>query len=385
MKLLARLAGIAGAALLALGVVMAHVLAQEVKPQVAPPVFGGSPLLSPAEGITVTTPRPTFDWADATGEVVSYTLLITRTGATLAFTSTTSALTLPVDLPGSGGYFWTVQAHNSAGDSGFVSPAGSFTLDYTWQVFVPVVFKSPACPTTSANSYSLIPFAGARADRPGPQHADLNLALRGYSVTSAPQVLVQYSGSTDPNAPQLDGLFEPNNYPGISAVFRVNDWVWTGPYPDPGHVGSVISTWPVTLLELPASFGTRLYLPERPAEIYGGGYRAMVLYAESNRITLGYTRDDTIAYGYAVHLENICVDPNLLALYQAQTDAAGWHVTGQLPGLKNNQPLGTAFIGGVRVAIRDRGAFMDPRSRKDWWVNYAAGLEIQRSHDTLLK
>ena len=111
----------------------------------------------------------------------------------------------------------------------------------------------------------------------------------------------------------------------------------------------------------------------------------MVPYAEENRLTLIYTRNDTVASGYAIHIENICVDSNLLALYRAQTDAAGWHTTGQLPALKNNQQIGTAFVGGVRVAVRDRGAFMDPRSRKDWWMNYPAGLEIQRFHDTLLK
>ena len=111
----------------------------------------------------------------------------------------------------------------------------------------------------------------------------------------------------------------------------------------------------------------------------------MVLYAEERRITLNYTRDDTVANGYTVHLENICVDPNLLALYRAQTDGSGWHITGRLPALRNNQRLGTAFVGGVRVAIRDRGAFMDPRSGKDWWVGYPTTLEIQRSHDTSLR
>jgi hypothetical protein len=94
------------------------------------------------------------------------------------------------------------------------------------------------------------------------------------------------------------------------------------------------------------------------------------LYAEEQRLTFGYTRRDTVANGYAVHLENICVDPNLLALYRAQTDAGGWHVTGQLPALRNNQALGTALSGEIKVVIRDRGAFMDPRSRKDWWRGY---------------
>ncbi|RMF05151.1 MAG: hypothetical protein D6768_01675, partial [Chloroflexi bacterium] len=116
--------------------------------------------------------------------------------------------------------------------------------------------------------------------------------------------------------------------------------------------------------------GAPIYPPERGPEIYGGGYVAMVLYAEEKRITLKYTRDDNVINGYTVHLENVCVDPNLLALYRAQTDATGLHTTGRLPALRNNQQLGTAFRGGAKVAIRDVGSFMDPRSRKDWWVGY---------------
>jgi len=40
---------------------------------------------------------------------------------------------------------------------------------------------------------------------------------------------------------------------------------------------------------------------------------------------------------------------------------------GHLPALRAGQAFGRARgdeIGGV---IRDNGAFMDPRSRKDWW------------------
>ena len=56
------------------------------------------------------------------------------------------------------------------------------------------------------------------------------------------------------------------------------------------------------------------------------GYKVLVLYASSDRLTIKYTRKDAIAdydaahgfaYGYAIHLENVCVDANLLALYQA--------------------------------------------------------------------
>jgi hypothetical protein len=92
----------------------------------------------------------------------------------------------------------------------------------------------------------------------------------------------------------------------------------------------------------------------------------LVLYAESNRITLGYTREDSVANGYAVHLENVCVDPNLLALYQSS------NATGRafLPALREDEVLGTAGSGQVLVAVRDRGVFFDPRSRLDWWQGF---------------
>jgi hypothetical protein len=102
-------------------------------------------------------------------------------------------------------------------------------------------------------------------------------------------------------------------------------------------------------------------------QIYRGGFIALVLYAEEQRITLGYTRRDNVAAGYAVHLENVCVNPNLLALYRAQRDQNGRHTSGFLPALRNNQVLGTALGDEIGVAIRDAGSFMDPRSHKDWW------------------
>ena len=117
-----------------------------------------------------------------------------------------------------------------------------------------------------------------------------------------------------------------------------------------------------------------IYIPERGNSIYPGNYKAIVLYAEETRLTLGYTRQDTVANGYAVHLENICVDPNLLALYQAQIGPDGLRRLNngayRLPALRNDQALGTALGQEIGVAIRDRGSFLDPRSRKDWWRGF---------------
>jgi hypothetical protein len=337
--------------------------------------FPSDPLTTPAPGSTVTDPKPVFDWSDAQGTVISYTLLITGPGttATTSLTTTESVYT-PTQILPNGSYTWTVQAHNGPEVSGFVAPS-SFTIATEWQtVFLPVIMRSPppVCPLTSDATFEVIPFVGARADHPDYLHGDLNLSLRGYSPTSAYLGLVSYNGSGIEDSPQLAGLFQPNRGPNITSAYRVNDWIWDpnqcGGDPH-GCAGDPLTQWGVTLMALATTPGEPVQIPERGASIYQGTYRVLVLYAEERRITLGYTREDSVANGYAVHLENLCVDPNLLALYRAQTDAGGWHVTGHLPALRHDQPLGTALGQAILVAVRDRGSFMDPRAR-DWWSGY---------------
>ena len=348
----------------------------------SPPSFGINPLIAPAEGVATTNPRPVFDWEDASDDVgvVSYTLRITgeipfsglSTQATTVDITTTNSIYTPTQIFPNGVYTWTVQAHDAVGNvSGFVTPSYTFTMQVTLQIYLPFIQASPqpTCPTTSSASFEVIPIEGGPAnDHPPPLHGDLNLHQRDYSLTNAAKTLQDISGSTDLNAPQLAGLFNPNQFPGISNVYRVNSWDWgCGTH---GCAGGPIANPEVTLLGLSTVPGQPIYIPERGPEIFGGGYKAMVLYAEQTRITLGYTRRDSVVPGYSVHLENVCVDPNLLALYVAQTGAEGWHTTGSLPALRNNQALGTAFSDEIQAVIRDRGSFMDPRSRKDWWMGF---------------
>jgi hypothetical protein len=230
----------------------------------------------------------------------------------------------------------------------------------------------PTCPTSSEATFDLIPIEGQpMTDHPDSLHGDLNLSLRGYTPITEALEFVHYNGDTDPDALRLHGLFEPNRVPEISSVYQVNEWIWDSEQcrgnPRGCRGASVDMFWPVTLVGLATIPGEAVYIPERGSQIYSGGYIAMVLYAEQRRITLGYTRRDNVSAGYVVHIENVCVNPNLLALYQAQRDLDGRHVSGFLPGLRNNQALGTALSDEIRVAIRDAGSFMDPRSDKDWW------------------
>ncbi len=217
-----------------------------------------------------------------------------------------------------------------------------------------------ACAPVPGQSYGALHLAAPPTDRPAAIHADLNLALRGYVVTTGYLGLVDYGGGADPAAPQLGGLFADRRAPVFTGVYRVRDWDWGC-----NCRGAPIANPPVTLATLAAGDGEPVLLPDSGYSI-GSGYEALVLYAAADRVTLKYTRDDNVIAGYTLHIEGLCVAPDLLALYQA-LDAAG---RAQLPALRAGAALGRAAGGSVGVAIRDNGAFLDPRSRKDWWRGY---------------
>lgn len=230
-------------------------------------------------------------------------------------------------------------------------------------LYLPVVFGQPlpVCPAASDRVYELIPVDGPPTDHPDDLHGDLNLSLRGHTPVSATLGLIDINGPTDGDPPQLAGIFGDGRTPAFTSTHRVYGWDWS--CGTDGCASPDLTPQEVSLLGMAAGVDETLSFPSRDAEIYGGGFKVIVLYAAENRITLGYTRHDSVAPGYAVHLESICVDPNLLALYR-QANADG---RGNLPGLHNGAVLGTARTSEVLVAVRDRGEFMDPRSRKDWW------------------
>ncbi len=228
---------------------------------------------------------------------------------------------------------------------------------------VPVATDIPTftCPTTSRRTYTLIPVLAPPADHPDELHGDLNLALRGYVEVGATLGLVTINGASDGDPPQFPGLFADSRTPVFSSTHRVFDWNWAcGTH---GCRADALTKRDVSLLGMAAAAGESISFPSRNAQIYGPGFTALVLYASEERITLGYTRDDSVASGYSVQLEGVCVDPNLLALYR-EANRAG---RGNLPALHNGDALGTVKTNEVRAAIRDRGDFMDPRSRKDRW------------------
>ena len=236
-------------------------------------------------------------------------------------------------------------------------PPGTIPISTT--LYLPLVSAMPGLANPVV--FQAVPVQGPPVDRPAAINGDLNLSLRSYITTTAALTLVNINGPIDPDAPQLDGLFNPPRLPIFTAAYRVYDWNWS--CSANGCPGAPLTEPPVTLLEMAVTPGEPIRIPTRNAPIFNGDYKALVLYAEERRITLAYTREDTPAIGYVVHLEDVSVDPALLTLY-TQLNAAG---RSQLPALHNAETLGFAAGNTIKVAIRDTGSFMDPRSRKDWW------------------
>lgn len=213
------------------------------------------------------------------------------------------------------------------------------------------------CAAIPGESYGTLSIVGSPTDRPAAQHGDINLALRGYAPTTSHLGLIDMSGPTDRRAPQLAGLFADQRTPAISSVYRAYHWDWGR-----NARGSVISDFDVTVMGCQVEIGETIHIPSAGYSI-GQGYAVLVLYADLERITLKYTGEDSVVSGYTVHVEGVCTEPNLLALYN-QMNGSGRR---KLPALRAGQALGRAREQEVRVAIRDTGRFMDPRVRKDWW------------------
>lgn len=251
-----------------------------------------------------------------------------------------------------------VRAHtipSSAGNRPLLRASDSITHS----VYLPWITAPNRCPVLN-ESYGNVTIISAPTDRPAEQHADLNLALRGYTQTNQYLGLIDLPGQSDPAAPQLPGLFSDNRTGVFTSTHQVYNWDWTC-----NCRTTPITNPPVTLAGLVTTRTETIRVPSSGYDIgrLPNGYEVMVLYAAPTRLTLKYSREDNVVLGYTLHLENICVDPNLFVLYQT-LNATG---RTRLPALFAGQGVGTALGEELGVVIRDSGAFMDPRSRKDWW------------------
>ena len=222
---------------------------------------------------------------------------------------------------------------------------------------VPTATSSPTPTTVSVGEdYGTLTVYPSPSDH-STAPVELNIAARGMLPAQGTLGLVDIEGPADAGAPQLFSLFTDERVATFTSLYQIKTWDW----------GCNCASVPlvdaeVTAVGIAVTPGETIRVP-RSSYYIGSDFQALVLYADSGRITFNYTRTGNPVRGYTIYLENLAVDASLVALYQ-QTNAAG---RVELPALKPGQAIGRAQTDALTVAIRDSGAFMDPRSRKDWW------------------
>jgi len=206
-------------------------------------------------------------------------------------------------------------------------------------------------PATSSNSYSLIALEGQRDSRPAEEHGDLNLKLRDPQPIEVDLSLQDISGSgIDPNAPNLADVFKSE----FVRAYTIHDWDWNC-----NCKGNLLKDDHLVLLGIKTTPGEPVFIPTKKQDIFGGKIYATLLYASEDSLTFVYSREGNVAHAYSVHYLGLHTDPNLLALYRQSKG-------NELPGLTLDAPVGVA-TDELIVAVRDKGKFMDARSRQDWW------------------
>ncbi|MFT5197108.1 MAG: hypothetical protein ACI9EW_000884 [Cellvibrionaceae bacterium] len=263
-------------------------------------------------------------------------------------------------------FMWAVFAKTGMQAQGGLTP----------QAYLPIVLSAEACAGSSNLIYTsgiAYQFDTDNPVRPAYNHADKNIELRGYSTNTASNLqkeLIDY-GSGDPTQPpQFATLFSPYQVPPLSGFHQVHQWNWASS-PTPGQPAGPITAPKVTALSFNLDSGVPLYAPISGYDI-GGGVEVIVIFADENTVTLHYTREDSAAKGYTVHIDQICTDPSLLSLYNSldQSNGARYDYPSaeyNLPTLAAGQAFGTTSANDMVVAIADTGAYQDLRSCNEWW------------------
>jgi hypothetical protein len=228
------------------------------------------------------------------------------------------------------------------------------------RIFLPVAAGNPLPPPLNCDlpntSYTSLSIAGEPLSVNPDTHPNLNLGVCGYAEVDAPLRLVELGPVHDPRAPQLPGMFGDRRTPAFTNAYQRYRWD-----ANRNCLNDYSSQWEATVLGMGVTREETLYTPDSGYDI-GGDYEYLVLYAGETDLTLHIGREDEF-FGYVIHIDGVCTDPDLLALYR-QNHAAG---RGSLPALRGHQAFGVAVGSEIQVAVRDTGSFMDPRSRNDWW------------------
>lgn len=247
----------------------------------------------------------------------------------------------------------------------FAPPAGADEDARRHKLFMPLAAgskRNPPPPPPPLNcdvpgtSYMSLSVIGDSLTVNPDTDPNLNLGYRGYKRVDAPLKLVELGPVWDPKAPQLPGMFGDRRTPRFTNTYQRYNWDASC-----NCRGDAESRWDATVLGMGVARGETIYTPDSGYDIQDG-YEYLVLYAGESDLTLHVGREDEF-FGYVVHIDGVCTDPDLLALYRQR------HAEGRryLPALRGHQPFGVALDGEIQVAVRDTGSFMDPRSRNDWW------------------
>ena len=208
------------------------------------------------------------------------------------------------------------------------------------------------------------------------QHPDINIRIRDWVSIDGRLELVpwEHKGEIDRRAPRLNTLIEGEARPSITSLRRVYKWDW-----DENERSEELEPKPVDLspefdfanLVGFETGGNAILVPDSGYAL-GKGIEILVLFATDSSVTLKYTCEDDMVWGYGIHLMNFQVDPELVAFYN-QLDQAG---RVSLPALDAGMRIGQGK-GEILVSVRDTGSFMDPRWENDWWQGSqaAAGVE----------
>lgn len=219
------------------------------------------------------------------------------------------------------------------------------------------------CPTSSSQTYSslrLNPNKPNRMNFDPAKNPETNLYMRGWYEVNESRELVSRHGDNyglDPNMPpQISTLFK-THYPKIIKTYRVNAWDYENNHHLPGE--SATPNFAVHMLGVEATAGEPL------VGLKAGSF--LVRYATKNYILMTNGNEDAWDNdddgGYPFYFIDICVDPNLLATYEA--DNAGGR--NELPTISEGQIFGYAMTSEVKFVIRDTFSFMDSRYKEDWW------------------
>lgn len=233
---------------------------------------------------------------------------------------------------------------------------------FTHDVHLPLVVVADPCAPIPGESYVTLRVVEKEdTPRPAEVHPDKNLAIRGYERTTGDTGLITegWGGWNSPR-PELVNLCASGCTPPFSSLHQVHHWDWEN-----SRRGPVITDPPVTLVGMSTQFSEPIRVPAWDSDT-ASGYDALVLYATTERITLLYSMFgtcDSVVCGYTIHVEGICVEPSLLALYE-QTNAEGREY---LPALRGGQAFGRARGSEILLAVRDSpGSFHDPRHKNFW-------------------